>query len=375
MSETHEVKVTKQAQRSLRDNVVTNNTTKLVDETNSQTQKNNGWTITSAGVEKCESSDPAAEWEYVHTLSIVNDHPTRTPEVTELDGILRKIAAKSQQAAFGRWTVTEVDGEKYSPHVVTGEDDDTDEFGYVSVTLPDNFDDFFSHLYGLDAQIMRVRRAIELGILTNWTERKNTVLYGPPGCGKSDITLSLKQALGEEAVWSLDATAMTGAGVIKELAEREVLPRVLVVEEIEKANEEVLRFFLGMLDQRGEIRKTTARGNIQRDTKLFAVVTVNDITKFRKLMSGALSSRCRNEVAFDRPSRDVLTAILERDIKRMNGDLAWVEPALDFCEEMKMYDVREVQTHCLCGREMLLTGEYQEMVRATSPKQDIEAAA
>jgi energy-coupling factor transporter ATP-binding protein EcfA2 len=323
-------------------------------------------------VEKRESFDPAAVWEYVHTLHIVNDHPTRTPEVTELDGILRKVAAKAQQAQYGRWTLSEVDEEKYSPHIAIEGDEDIDEFGYVAVTLPDNFDDFFSHLYGLDAQITRVRRAIELGILTNWSERKNTVLYGPPGCGKSDITLSLKQALGEEAVWSLDATAMTGAGVIKELAEREVLPRVLVVEEIEKANEEVLRFFLGMLDQRGEIRKTTARGNIQRDTKLFAVVTVNDIDKFRKLMSGALSSRCKNEVSFNRPSREVLTAILQRDVKRMNGDLAWCEPAIDFCEEMGMHDVREVQTHCLCGREMLLTGEYQEMVKATSPKADIE---
>lgn len=375
MSEIHTVKVTKLAQRKLRENVVDKDTLKLVEEVNSQTQRNNGWIVTSCSVDRQESSDPEFEWEYVHTLSVDHSHPTRTPEVTELDNILRKIAAKAPQPQFGRWMLSSVDDEAYNPHVSVEGSEDDEEFGYTAVSMPEDIDSYFAHLYGLDSQIARVRLALNLAIDTQWRERKHCVLYGPPGCGKSDVSLSLKDALGDEAVWSIDATAMTGAGVIKELTEREVLPRVLVVEEIEKANEEALRFFLGLLDQRGEVRKVTARGNLQRETKMFAIVTVNDMDKFRTLLAGALSSRCKNEIAFDRPSRDVMRKVLERDVKRMNGDLAWIEPALDFCEEMGFEDVREVQTHCLCGRELLLTGEYQEMVRATTPKREQEQAA
>lgn len=371
--EQHTVTLTKQAQRSLRVDIVDKDTAALVAEVDTQTKRNNGWKFASQGWVKNESTDSAAAWEYVHTVTIVNDHPTRTPEVNELPDILRALAGKAQQSGFGRWTLATVDDETYMPRSVEADGEEDEEFGYVSVTLPENFDSFFSHLFGLEHHIGRVRRALEAGILTNWRERKNTVLYGPPGCGKSDITLSLKAALGEEAVWSLDASAMTGPGIIKELSEREILPRILVVEEIEKANEEVLRVFLGLLDQRGEVRKVTARGSIQRDCKLFAIVTVNDFDKFGRLLSGALASRCRNEVAFDRPSRQVLEAILARDVKRMNGDLAWIAPTLDLCDELGVTDVREVQTHAVCGREMLLTGEYQDMVRATTPAKVLQS--
>lgn len=366
------VTLTKLSQRSLRENVIESNINKLLESVYSKSAENAGWTV-GVGLRwsKEESTDADAEYVYSIDLSIMFKHE-REPESTELDNILRKIASRCSQPQFGRWTLTEVDGEKYQPHnSAEGESEEAD-FGYAPVAMPEDFDSYFSHLYGLDAQVTLVRRAVELAMLTNWTERKNCVLYGPPGCGKTDVSLSLKSALGEEAVWSLDGTAMTGAGAIKELTEREVLPRVIVIEEIEKANEDALRFLLGLLDQRGEVRKLTARGAVQRDTKCFAVVTVNDMKKFQQLLAGALASRCPNKIRFNRPSREVLTAILERDITRMGGDFAWIEPALDFAESHNIADVRTVQSICLCGREMLLTGEYQEMLEATMPETEGE---
>lgn len=105
---------------------------------------------------------------------------------------------------------------------------------------------------------------------------------------------------------------------------------------------------------------------MQRETKVLTIVTVNDVDKFSKLLSGALFSRHPERIYFARPGREVMTAILTRDIKLMGGDLAWIAPTLDFADEMGIEDVREVQSICLCGREMLLTGEWQDVMRATS---------
>jgi MoxR-like ATPase len=208
--------------------------------------------------------------------------------------------------------------------------------------------------------------ALEAGLLSAWNHRFHCALIGPPGCGKSDIAGSFKAALGEEAVLEFDATATTAAGAIKELAEREILPRVLVVEEIEKSDEKALSFLLAVLDLRAEIRKTTARATIQRDTKLFAIATVNNHELFGKLNAGALSSRFSNKIWFKRPSRETLELILQREVQKVSGDFAWISPALDWCDEMCITDPREVITICLCGRDKLITGDYQEMLRQTS---------
>jgi MoxR-like ATPase len=163
-----------------------------------------------------------------------------------------------------------------------------------------------------------------------------------------------------------DATATTAAGAIKDLSEREILPRVIVVEEIEKADEKALSFLLALCDLRGEIRKTTARATIQRDTKVLVVATVNDVPLFEKMLAGALASRFANKIWFKRPSRETLSRILVREIRKINGDPAWVSPALDYCEERGVTDPRQVIALALCGRDMLVSGAYQKMLSETS---------
>lgn len=367
----HFVTLTKHSQRRLQDKVVAGNVEKILEDVYSKTSENAGWTVTAID-QVWQVEETEAEYVNTLTLAVTFDHPKREHDDSELSPIVRRIASKAALNTHGRWTVTEVDGERYQPvNVTEGESTEAD-FGYAPVVLPDDYESYFAHLYGLDSQITRVRRALETGIMSEWVRRENCVLYGPPGCGKSDVTLSLKRALGDEAVWSLDGTAMTSAGVIKELTEREVLPRVIVIEEIEKAqNEEALSFLLALMDQRGEVRKTTARENVQRDTKCFVIVTVNDFDKFKRMRAGAVRSRTPQVIKFNRPSREVLVQILSREIERMGGDLAWIEPTLEFTEQHNISDPRTVTSICLCGREMLLTGEYQAMLLETMDMSDI----
>jgi chromosomal replication initiation ATPase DnaA len=75
--------------------------------------------------------------------------------------------------------------------------------------------DFFSHIYDRQAQIERIISAIKAAKHSGMENRFHCVLYGPPGCGKSDILLSVCRMLGKEseAYIKLDATSMTQAGI------------------------------------------------------------------------------------------------------------------------------------------------------------------
>jgi len=278
-----------------------------------------------------------------------------------------------------QWELSDVNGEdwqsKKAEVAKTKEDHDNADIGYLHLEIPEDFESNFDHLYGLEAHISRVKRALEGTIETRWKKRLHCVLIGPPGCGKSDICSSLKAALGPENVLEFDATSTTMAGAQKELGDRvdsgQDLPRVLLVEEIEKADEKALAWLLSLMDLRGEIRKTTARGKINTDTKMICIATVNDIPTFKKIAFGALYSRFANKIYFKRPKRDLLARILEREVDAIDGKMEWIEPTLDLADEIGTTDPREVISLMLCGRDGLLgTQEFQKEYRWTSEPED-----
>ena len=368
---THKLLLTKNAVRALQDKVIEGNISNLLASVNTRAINVRGWQLRVAPLfslsptwRRRDSAEKGFTYRYEMFLAI--DYTgDRTPEPNELPNILRTLSTRCGQPQFGRWELTEVDQQPWSA-TPTEETVKDDALGYAPVVVPPDFTEFFAHLYGLDSHITMVKRAVEAGLITDWSNRSHCALIGPPGCGKSDLSQSLKRALGDDAVMELDATATTAAGAIKELSEREVLPRIIIVEEIEKAEEKTMSFLLGLMDQRAQIRKTTARATIVRDTKCFVIATVNDEGLFNKLQAGALSSRFSNVIHFNRPSREQLAMILTREVQRINGDLAWVQPTLDYCEDQGITDPRKVTTICLCGREMLLTGEYQKLMKDTS---------
>lgn len=371
-TENHTVTLTKDAKRNLQEKVINNNLRDLLNSVNNRAIRVRGWVVTERPDERNRTwrqrYGSETEYRYELYLSVAfSREDGKKPESNELPALLRTISVRAGQPAFGRWTLAEVDDEPWKPG---GDEDvtDADSIGYAQVDMPTDWDEFFAHLYGLDPHVSRIKRALEAGMLSEWNNRYHVALVGPPGCGKSDICQSMKRALGENAVMEFDATATTAAGAIAELSERDILPRVLIVEEIEKADEKSLSFLLSLMDLRSEIRKTTARGKIVRDTKLFVVATVNNVPLFEKLQAGALASRFSNMIGFQRPSRDQLAMILRREVGKVGGDERWIDPALDYCEEQNITDPRMVTSICLCGRDMLVDGSYQKMLSETAYK-------
>lgn len=221
--------------------------------------------------------------------------------------------------------------------------------------------EIFGHIYSRDAQIRAVRSAVEAAIDTKFANRFHCVLYGPPACGKTSILLAVKQWLGNDMVLQMDATSTTSAGAQRILLESAQIPPVFLCEEIEKCEEASLRWMLGVLDHRAEIRKTNFNvGNIRRDVKLLCLATVNDVGKFNTVMDGALASRFAHKIYCPRPDRKVLDQILVREVLKVNGSAAWISPTLDYCEKKQINDPRRVTAICLCGRERLLDGSYQK---------------
>jgi hypothetical protein len=369
-TETHTVEFEKPAQRQLRDKVIANNLTALLASTNNKSLAVRGWTVNAEYNDSpCwDRKDNPNDDGYVYTLFVRVDFTREdghAPGKTELAAIVRTMATRASQPAFGKWTLARVDSDGY---VAVAEDDldaNIGDIGYTETDIPEDWDAYFSHLFGLNSHIRRVRKALEAGMSSNWANRFHCALIGPPGCGKSDIARSIQAALGEDAVIEFDGTATTAAGAIKELAELEILPRIIVIEEIEKAPEATMQFLLGVLDLRAEIRKTTARGSIQRNTKLFCIATVNNNELFEKLQAGALASRFTNKIHFDRPTRETLSLILTREIAKVDGSEKWIAPTLDYCDEHGITDPRQVIAIALCGGDDLLTGEYQAMLDET----------
>lgn len=376
-TESHTLTLKKQAKRNLQTKVVESNLRTILESINIRSFNVRGWSLTERKEPLRKDSNIFRTWrqdsiygtltyEYEYSLFMRLDYSSlQTPTPGEFESILRQVNTRAGQAQYGKWTLTAVDDTEYTPN--TGPSiADADAIGYARVDIPDDWSEHFAHLYGLTSHIERVRRALEAGQMSNWQNRYHCALVGPPGCGKSDICQSLKRALGDDAVMEFDATATTSAGALKELAERDVLPRIIVIEEIEKAPEDSMKFLLGVLDLRSTIRKVTARGRIERDTKLFAIATVNDVPLFQKLQAGALASRFANMIWFSRPSREQLRMILAREITRIEGDTTWIDPAIDYAESQTITDPRSVTAICLCGRDMLLTGEYQKMLSDTN---------
>lgn len=377
----HIIRLSKPAQNQLNDGKIRQQMDAVLATANTAQRVQRGWKVDYAKATdynffvKEYNYSGTYDGQYIYHVDLkIECHPQKERPTLEAEfqNLLNAIASKAKFP--GKWGISKVDGKAYEAKSVEEQRDTNEDVGYAPLEIPENWGDYFDHLYGLEAHISRVKRALEGTVLTSWHKRLHCALIGPPGCGKSDIVHSIKKALGEESVLEFDATSTTQAGAQKELSEREELPRVLLVEEIEKAPEGSLSWLLSVLDLRGEIRKTTARGNILRDTKMIAIATVNDLPTFQKVAFGALASRFANKVYFHRPDRELLGRILEREVNAVNGKSEWINPTLDFAEQLKTTDPREVISLMLCGRDGLLDNTFQREMQWTSPEGIFDAS-
>lgn len=224
---------------------------------------------------------------------------------------------------------------------------------------------YFDNIYGLDAQIEILLSALRIAKDTDFTKRYHAVLHGKPGCGKSELLSCVKEMVGEDGVIEFDGTQTTAAGAVAKIVDAEVLPPVLIIEEIEKVPDAAFMWLLGALDGRAEIKKVTARFTSQRKVPFVCFATVNDLGLFRSRHEGAMASRFAHNIYCPYPSEEVIRKILTREVLSIGGNLEWIEPALQYCIKFeKVSDPRRIIAVCLTGRDKLLDGSFQSALLA-----------
>lgn len=376
-TESHHIVFTKDAQRQLNEKALGNNVSHIL-QINTKNLTARGWTVASEPVSSFTKNnwrqrslldDSPNEYRYeLHFMATYNGDSE--PGKSEIRAIVKTMNTRASAPLGGRWSIATVDGDVYE---VTRDGDtvSTKDFtAYADYEIPADFESYFDHLYGLDSHINTVKRSLSVAQRTTFSKRYHVALIGPPGCGKSDICETLASVLGDDAVMKFDATATTAAGAIKQIDDAEILPRVLIVEEIEKVNAEALTFLLALMDMRGEIRKTTARSKIVKDTKMVVIATVNNWQLFDNMLAGALASRFARKAWFHRPDADTIRRILKRELNETEGDEAWIEPCMAYCEEKNISDPRMIAALCLTGEDGWLDGSFYRELADTDKPQD-----
>lgn len=225
--------------------------------------------------------------------------------------------------------------------------------------------DAFRGIYGRGPQIRSVLSSIWSFLESDGERANHTLLWGLPACAKTAILLGLIKLFGEGAILRLDATSTTRAGLEKLIfKELEVVPLIFVSEEIEKADEQALRIWLGAMDDRHEFRKVNFHMHQVRKVNFLSLATANDKEKFDLMMGGrpgypgALSSRFVHHLECPRPNQTQMRMILARDIERFGGEPNWIEPCIALAERMGTDDPRKVLGF-LDGGKRLLDNSYQ----------------
>lgn len=240
---------------------------------------------------------------------------------------------------------------------------------------------FFQGIFGRNAQIRCVLSSVKSFLETDGARRSHCLLFGRPGCGKTNILSSVIDLLGDDSTVRLDGTSLTAPGLYKiyfdELKDIPEPPFVLL-EEAEKTTEEALRVWLGVLDDRGELRKINARQMSARKMKVLCMATANDKSIFDRVMggsasggAGALSSRFVTQLNCPRPDSKILEMILRRDIDAYGGEESWIKPVIELAQELKTDDPRKVLSF-LSGGSRLISGDFQRDLIAIKREESAE---
>lgn len=281
----------------------------------------------------------------------------------EVNEMLLPLIERGGSSIKPPWTILALDGKAWEKKETMAADGKITK-PYAHVEIPKNHLRFFKHIYERDAQIDVAISYIQAAVDSAWTYRPHIAFVGEPGGGKTETARAIRHTFGDDAVFEIDATATTMSGAIKNLKERSVMPRIIIIEEIEKADFDNFPWLLAVMDPRGEIRKITYREETILDTQMLVIGMVNNYKVFCQALEGALSSRFGEPVFFPKADRKTQRKILERDVLKIHGDVSWIDPALDYAREAGIYDIRHILAICMAGKGRLLAGKgFQTSLR------------
>ncbi len=351
----HRIELTRTSQKTLNKEKLSSQLQRISQRAVAGNRTTRGWGVRLAPHWDLPVINSDGSQQYVATL-LLKCEPQRRRKQESLDREFDQICKVVTNAGNGPgWTIKSVDGNNEAAAVANSS------VTYSDVEIPEDWRKHFAHIYGRDEQISLMMGAVLAGIKSNWSNRFHTIMIGIPSSGKSAMCTALVEALGSDACLQYDATATTQAGAIEDLRSRAELPRLLVIEEIEKTDENSLRWLLGVLDDRAVVRKVTFRQDIKRECRMLAIATVNDYPLFLKMMDGALASRFCNPIYCPPPDNAILTRILEREVDAVKGNRDWILPTLRWAGKQTppIHDPRRLKSICLCGEDDLFDGTYQ----------------
>lgn len=196
----------------------------------------------------------------------------------------------------------------------------------------------FGHIYDREPHIRLIYDNLNTAVKSKFKKRNHILLKGKPACAKTVLFLSFIDWLGDDLIEAVDASTMTKAGLERLLLEKShagTLKPILILEEIEKCHPENLSCLIQVMDGRGRIQRVNANtvrdGNGEAAAEIILWGTCNNEDQLLKFHSGAIHSRFGVQPECDRPDRTLMERILQDEVRDLKGDVAWVEPVLDFC--------------------------------------------
>lgn len=315
-------------------------------------------------IDEDATSDPVESLKAIEALVTVENDSDVAPIVGKIKDVKKEVPPGVYDVVVPDKVLTIDDLRQKFPHnLLKGTDEE------IEASEP------FKGIYGRGPQIRSVLSSIWSFIESQGERGNHTLLHGLPSCAKTAILLGVIKVFGEGAVLRLDSTSTTRAGLETLIFKKLVtVPPIFMCEEIEKADEQALRIWLGAMDDRHEFRKVNFHMHQVRKVYFISLATANDKDKFDLMMGGrfnypgALSSRFVHHYECPRPDESQMRRILIRDIGRFGGKLEWVEPCIELARAIGTDDPRKVLGF-LDGGDRLLDYSYQRDQLAIHKKQ------